>query len=387
MTPNARSRGRRRGKRRMSAAQMKYFGPKAKRRGKRKSSKRRSTRKGSKRRSSKRRGSSRRRVGAKRRSSKRRSSKRRGSSRRRVGSKRRSSKRRGSSKRRSRKGGRRSYKRRGRKGFRKNYSISGDFDLMELGVGLVAGSVGVYLLQKFLSPMIVEAAPGALLYAPLLVGGLGGLVTSLIGQKVSSGKDFVNASALGMLLFGGGLTVSNLLPKFGFNGIPYVNTSGWGSRRSVGAYELRGAGAYELRGLGAYPQQALAGGQYAQAMASYELRGMGAYPQQALAGGQYAQAMAAYELRGLGQQPYDQEIMPMHADSALDWADQQADGEYVNSQLQPAAPLFFQDSLANLGVPRMNGGGIPDVSIWDPTGEGFVDPTATVGGNFDDPNV
>jgi len=102
---------------------------------------------------------------------------------------------------------------------------------------------------------------------------------------------------------------------------------------------------------------------------------------------QYAQALAAYELRGLGQQPVDDGILPMHAHSALDWADQQAGDEYVNSQLQPAAPLFFQDSLANLGVPPEMGGGIPTQSIWNPTGNTDVDQSATVGGIFDDPNV
>ena len=56
----------------------------------------------------------------------------------------------------------------------------------------------------------------------------------------------------------------------------------------------------------------------------------------------------------------------------------------MNSQLQPAAPLFFQDSLANLGVPADGGGGIPSVSIWNPAGDPEVDPTS---GIFGDPNV
>ena len=74
----------------------------------------------------------------------------------------------------------------------------------------------------------------------------------------------------------------------------------------------------------------------------------------------------------------------MHADAALDWADQATEGEYVNSQLQPAAPLFFQDPLAELGVPAGSGGGIPSMSIWNPTGDAEVDPTA---GIFADPNT
>jgi hypothetical protein len=203
------------------------------------------------------------------------------------------------------------------------------------------------------------------------------------GKKLME-EEKTEALALGMAAAAGGGVLFGIAQKAGIAGIPYVNTSGWGSRRPVGAYELRGTGAYELRGLGAYPQQALAGSQYAQALAAYELRGLGAYPQQALAGSQYAQALAAYELRGLGQQPYDQEILPSHADSALDWADQNTEGEYVNSQLQPPAPLFFQDSLANLGVPSDSGGGIPSVSIWNPTGDAEVDPSA---GIFADPNV
>lgn len=393
MTPNKRGSGRRRGKRRMSAAQLKYFGPKAKRRGKRKSSKRRSTRKGSKRRSSKRRGSSRRRVGSKRRrtGSKRRSSKRRGSSRRRVGSKRRSSKRRGSSKRRSRKGGRRSYKRRGRKGFRKNFM--GDTSWGELAAAGILGAGGALALSMYAAPHLVPVLSFAGQHAgtlgALLLAFGGAAATIAIGKRVApQHAEAVEAAALGMVAVAGGTALFSAAMS-GMSGIPYVNTSGWGSRRPVGAYELRGAGAYELRGLGAYPQQALAGGQYAQAMASYELRGMGAYPQQALAGGQYAQAMAAYELRGLGQDTAPtQDILPAYSDTALDWMDAQAGGEYVNTQLQPIPPLFFQDPLKDIGVPNGTiGGGIPHVSIWDPTGESFVDPTATVGGNFDDPNV
>lgn len=385
MTPNARSRGRRRGKRRMSAAQKKALIARLQG-GKRKAAKRRG------RKSSKRRGSSRRRMGAKRRStgSKRRSSGKRRSTR--KGSKRRSSKRRGSSRRRARKGGRRrSPKRRGRRGFRKNFM--GSTSWQELGAAGILGVGAALLLAQFVGPHLAPVLSFAGSYSGALgatILGLGGAaVTIALGKRFAPGsEETVEAAALGMVAVGavGGVGVALGKLTSGLSGIPYVNTSGWG-RRSVGAYELRGAGAYELRGLGAYPQQALAGGQYAQAMAAYELRGMGAYPQQALAGGQYAQAMAAYELRGLGQQPMDQEILPMHADSALDWADQQAGGEYVNSQLQPTAPLFFQDPLADLGVPSSSGGGIPMTSIWNPTGEGFVDPTATVGGNFDDPNV
>ena len=267
----------------------------------------------------------------------------------------------------------------------------GDTSWGELAAAGILGAGGALALSMYAAPHLVPV----LSFAGAHAGTLGALLLALggaaatiaIGKRVApQHAEAVEAAALGMVAVAGGTALFSAAMS-GMSGIPYVNTSGWGSRRPVGAYELRGAGAYELRGLGAYPQQALAGGQYAQALASYELRGMGAYPQQALAGAQYAQAMAAYELRGLGQQPYDQEILPMHADSALDWADQQAGGEYVNSQLQPAAPLFFQDSLDNLGVPRMHGGGIPDVSIWNPTGEGFVDPTAQVGGNFDDPNV
>jgi hypothetical protein len=385
MTPNKRGSGRRRGKRRMSAAQKKALIARLQG-GKRKAAKRRG------RKSSKRRGSSRRRMGAKRRrtGAKRRSSGKRRSTR--KGSKRRSSKRRGSSRRRARKGGRRrSPKRRGRRGFRKNFM--GSTSWQEMGAAAILGAGGALLLAQLVGPHLAPVLSFAGVYSgalsALLLGVGGAAVTIALGKRFAPGsEETVEAAALGMVSVGAvggvGMAVGKLTS--GFSGIPYVNTSGWG-RRSVGAYELRGAGAYELRGLGAYPQQALAGGQYAQALASYELRGMGAYPQQALAGGQYAQAMAAYELRGLGQQPMDQEILPMHADSALDWADQQAGGEYVNSQLQPTAPLFFQDPLADLGVPSSSGGGIPNVSIWNPTGEGFVDPTATVGGNFDDPNV
>jgi len=264
--------------------------------------------------------------------------------------------------------------------------------MLKLGIaGMVGGALAMgasVYAAPHITPLLSFAGAHAGALGTLLVSVAGAAVTmAVVGSMKNADYDVLaKAASVGMVAVAGGTALFSAAMS-GMSGIPYVNTSGWGSRRPVGAYELRGAGAYELRGLGAYPQQALAGGQYAQALASYELRGMGAYPQQALAGAQYAQAMAAYELRGLGQQPYDQEILPMHADSALDWADQQAGGEYVNSQLQPAAPLFFQDSLANLGVPRMHGGGIPDVSIWNPTGEGFVDPTAQVGGNFDDPNV
>jgi len=388
MTPNKRgSRGRRRGKRRMSAAQKKALVARLQA-GKRKA--RRKGRKSSRRVSSRRKGrkSSRRKA---RRSSRR--SSRRGKGRRKARRSSRRSSRRGKARRSSRRSSRRG---KGRRGFRRNYGF-GEISPVEALVGVSLGAVGVYLLQKYLSPKIVEASPSLLTYTPAIVGVLGALATTFLGNRfLESKRDFVNASALSMLAFGGGLTITQLLPQWGLNGIPYVNTSGWGSRRPVGAYELRGTGAYELRGaggmgayelrgaggLGAYPQQALAGAQYAQALA--------AYPQQALAGAQYAQALAAYELRGaggLGQQPMDQELLPSHADAALDWADQSTGGEYVNSQLQPSAPLFFQDPLANLGVPSDSGGGIPSTSIWNPTGEGFVDPSATVGGIFDDPNV
>ena len=385
MTPNKRgSRGRRRGKRRMSAAQKKALVARLQR-GRRAAAKRKGRKSGRK-------GSSRRKGRKKSRRSSRKgyskNGRRRSSRRRSHRGRRRSSRRR--SHRRSRRGRGR---RKGRRGFRRNYGF-GEISMVEALVGASVGAVGVYLLQKYLSPKIVEASPSLLTYTPAIVGVLGALATTFLGNKfLESKRDFVNASALSMLAFGGGLTITQMLPQWGLNGIPYVNTSGWGSRRPVGAYELRGTGAYELRGaggmgayelrgaggLGAYPQQALAGGQYAQALA--------AYPQQALAGAQYAQALAAYEMRGVGQQPMDQELLPSHADAALDWADQSTAGEYVNSQLQPTAPLFFQDSLANLGVPSDSGGGIPSRSIWDPTGESFVDPSANVGGIFDDPNV
>jgi len=271
--------------------------------------------------------------------------------------------------------------RRGRRGFRRNATEGAEFLLAAVGAGVFG------VLSLYATPQVASALSFAGEYASplasLLLGGLAVGATLFVGKKLME-EEKTEALALGMAAAAGGGVLFGIAQKAGIAGIPYVNTSGWGSRRPVGAYELRGTGAYELRGLGAYPQQALAGSQYAQALAAYELRGLGAYPQQALAGSQYAQALAAYELRGLGQQPYDQEILPSHADSALDWADQNTEGEYVNSQLQPPAPLFFQDSLANLGVPSDSGGGIPSVSIWNPTGDAEVDPSA---GIFADPNV
>ncbi len=387
MTPNKRG-GRRRGRRRLSAKQRaaalrnlrKARASKKRRsygRKSRKGGRRRAKRKS--RRSRKFHANARRRSGRKARRSRkggysrkaRRSSKRRTSRRGRKHGRRRSH-------RRGRKHGRR---RSGRKGYRRNATEVSEWLLAALG----AGAFG--LLNLKLGGQVSGALSFLGEYAStastILMAAVGAGVTLFIGKKVME-EEKTEALALGMAAAAGGGILYGLAQKAGIAGIPYVNTSGWGSRRPVGAYELRGTGAYELRGLGAYPQQALA---------AYELRGLGgAQYAQALAGAQYAQALAAYpqqalaayELRGLGQQPAYDEILPSHADSALDWADQSTEGEYVNSQLQPAAPLFFQDSLANLGVPSASGGGIPSTSIWNPTGDAEVDPTA---GIFADPNV
>ncbi len=379
MTPNKRGSSRRRGKRRLSAKQRAAaLRNLAKGRSKRRSYGRKSRKSG--RRRSARRG---RKVGRRK---ARRSSGRK--SRRSYGRKGRKSARRSSRKgrkygrRRGRKAGRRRSHRRGRKagrrgrrGFRRNATEGAEFLLAAVGAGVFG------VLSLYATPQVASALSFAGEYASplasLLLGGLAVGATLFVGKKLME-EEKTEALALGMAAAAGGGVLFGIAQKAGIAGIPYVNTSGWGHKR----YPV---GAYELRGLGAYPQQALAGNQYAQALAAYELRGLGAYPQQALAGnGQYAQALAAYELRGLGQQPYDQEILPQHADAALDWADQNTEGEYVNSQLQPAAPLFSQDSMANLGVPAGGGGGIPSVSIWNPTGDPEVDPTS---GIFGDPNV
>ena len=394
MTPNKRG-SRRRGRRRLSAKQRAAAlrNLRKARASKKRRSYGRKSRKGGRRRAKRKSRRSRKfHANARRRSGRKARRSRKGGYRRKA---RRSSKRRTSrrSHRRGRKAGlRRSHRRgrkhgrrrSGRKGYRRN--AEGEINWSEVGLAVLgAGAFG--LANVHFGGQVADALSFLGEYAStastILMAVVGAGAAVFLGRKVLSSEN-TEALALGMAAAAGGGILYNLAQKTGYAGIPYVNTSGWGSRRPVGAYELRGTGAYELRGLGAYPQQALAGSQYAQALAAYELRGLGAYPQQALAGSQYAQALAAYELRGLGQQPAYDEILPSHADSALDWADQNTEGEYVNSQLQPAAPLFFQDSLANLGVPSASGGGIPSTSIWNPTGDAEVDPSA---GIFADPNV
>lgn len=390
MTPNKRG-SRRRGRRRLSAKQRaaalrnlrKARSSKKRRsygRKSRKGGRRRAKRKS--RRSRKFRAKARRRSGRKARRSRkggysrkaRRSSKRRTSRRGRKYGRRRSGRK-----------GRKFGRRKGRKGYRRNATLPSTWVLATIGATAFA------LLNSRLNGQVSGALSFLGEYASaastILMAGIGAGVAIFLGHKIGGETVSIEPGevlGVSMVAAGAGGILYGLAQKAGIAGIPYVNTSGWGSRRPVGAYELRGTGAYELRGLGAYPQQALA---------SYELRGLGgAQYAQALAGAQYAQALAAYpqqalaqyELRGLGQQPAYDEVLPSHADSALDWADQSTEGEYVNSQLQPAAPLFFQDSLANLGVPSASGGGIPSTSIWNPTGDSEVDPSA---GIFADPNV
>ena len=247
-------------------------------------------------------------------------------------------------------------------------------------LGFVAQRGLTSVLGGYVAPMLSFAGS----YAPLLTS-LGVAVAGSLLAYMVPGYGIPIALGMGVSFAVDGLrTAVPSLP--GLSGIPYVNTSGWGSR-SLSAYELRGLGQYELRGLGASPQQALA---------AYELRGLGASPQQALAGGYaqalaggpgYAQAMAAYELRGLGAEG----ILPSQADAALDMADQggEADsltmqgGEYVNTQLRPGLPEFWADPLSDIGVPGGAGGGVPWKSIWNPDQSG-IDPT---GGIFDDPNT
>lgn len=388
MTPNKRG-SRRRGRRRLSAKQRAAAlrNLRKARASKKRRSYGRKSRKGGRRKARKSRRSRKFHANARRRSGRKaRRSRKGGYSRKaRRSSKRRTSRRgRKYGRRRSGRKGRKFGRRKGRKGYRRN--ADGEINWQEIGLAVLgAGAFGIANVHfggqvagalSFLGEYASTAST-------ILMAVVGAGAAVFLGRKVLSSEN-TEALALGMAAAAGGGILYGLAQKTGYAGIPYVNTSGWGSRRPVGAYELRGTGAYELRGLGAYPQQALAGAQYAQALASYELRGLGAYPQQALAGSQYAQALAAYELRGLGQQPVTDELLPSHADSALDWADQSTEGEYVNSQLQPAAPLFFQDSLANLGVPSASGGGIPSTSIWNPTGDSEVDPSA---GIFADPNV
>lgn len=398
MTPNARGRSRRkssrRGKRRMSAKQRAAFkkmiaAGARKRRGKGRRKTSRKARRSGKRRSSKRRSSKRsykkngrRSYGRRkaRKSGKRRST--RGRSRgRKFGRRkaRRSGKRRSS--RRSSRG--RKTRSRGRRRMRRNglADITANLPKILAGtLGFVAQRGLTSVLGGQLNPMLSFAGS----YAPLLTSLGVAVVGSLLAYMVP-GYGVPIALGMGVSFAVDGLrTAVPSLP--GLSGIPYANTSGWGSR-SLSAYELRGLGQYELRGLGASPQQALA---------AYELRGLGATPQQALAGGYaqalaggpgYAQAMAAYELRGLGQEG----ILPSQADAALDMADQggEADsltmqgGEYVNTQLRPGLPEFWADPLSDIGVPGGAGGGVPWKSIWNPDQSG-IDPT---GGIFDDPNT
>lgn len=400
-TPNARGRGRRKssrkGKRRMSAKQRAAFkkmiaAGARKRRGKG----RRKARRSSKRRSGKRRSSKRsykkngRRSYGRRKA--RKSGKRRSSRGRKLGRKsgrrkaRRSGKRRSS--RRSSRG--RKTRSRGRRRMRRNGS---ETVLLSIA-GATAGAVTHRYLKNFLLGQVGPSLSFAGSYAPLLVSALTAAAGAFALTKVADHfggavRDAYGAAIVGMFASFGLGAVVDLVPGIAgqLSGIPYLNTSGWGSRRPLSDYELRGLGQYELRGLGASPQQALA---------AYELRGLGATPQQALAGGyaqalagnpNYAQAMAAYELRGLGGEG----ILPSQADAALDMADQggEADsltmqgGEYVNTQLRPGLPEFWADPLSDIGVPSDAGGGVPWKSIWNPDQSG-IDPT---GGIFDDPNT
>ena len=369
---------------------------KAARKGKRRSSSRRGSRrlrdargrfrsgKGRKSRSSKRRSRKGRsykrngRRGGKRRSSRgRRMGRKFGRRRGRKSGKRRSSRRMGRGRRRGRKAGRRR--------FRRNSGLGA---IQAALPGALAGTVGFviqHIVTKLAGDQVNSSLTFAKSYAPLLtsavVSAIGSFAAGFIGEY---GKDVAKGMILSFLV-DALKTVAPSIP--GLSGIPYLNTSGWGSRRPLSAYELRGLGQYELRGLGATPVQALA---------EYELRGLGATPVQALAGGyaqalagnpNYAQAMAAYELRGLGAEG----ILPSQADAALDMADQDntADvltsqgGEYVNTQLRPSEAMFWGDPLNDLGVPGRPNTSIPWKSIWNPDTSG-VDPT---GGIFDDPNT
>lgn len=390
-TPNARGRSRRKssrkGKRRMSAKQRAAFkkmiaAGARKRRGKGRRKTSRKARRSGKRRSSKRsyKKNGRRSYGRRK---ARKSGKRRSSRGRKMGRKsgrrkaRRSGKRRSS--RRSSRG--RKTRSRGRRRMRRNglADITANLPKILAGtLGFVAQRGLTSVLGGYVAPMLSFAGS----YAPLLTS-LGVAVAGSLLAYMVPGYGVPIALGMGVSFAVDGLrTAVPSLP--GLSGIPYMNTSGWGSR-SLSAYELRGLGQYELRGLGASPQQALA---------AYELRGLGASPQQALAGGYaqalaggYSQAMAAYELRGLGAEG----ILPSQADAALDMADQggEADsltmqgGEYVNTQLRPGLPEFWADPLSDIGVPGGAGGGVPWKSIWNPDQSG-IDPT---GGIFDDPNT
>lgn len=396
MTPNARGRSRRkssrRGKRRMSAKQRAAFkkmiaAGARKRRGKGRRKTSRKARRSGKRRSSKRRSSKRsykkngrRSYGRRkaRKSGKRRSTRGRSRGRKFGRRKARRSGKRRSSRRSSR--GRRKTRGRGRRRMRRNglADITANLPKILAGtLGFVAQRGLTSVLGGYVAPMLSFAGS----YAPLLTS-LGVAVAGSLLAYMVPGYGVPIALGMGVSFAVDGLrTAVPSLP--GLSGIPYMNTSGWGSR-SLSAYELRGLGQYELRGLGASPQQALA---------AYELRGLGASPQQALAGGYaqalaggYSQAMAAYELRGLGAEG----ILPSQADAALDMADQggEADsltyqgGEYVNTQLRPGLPEFWADPLSDIGVPG-GAGGVPWKSIWNPDQSG-IDPT---GGIFDDPNT
>lgn len=357
MTPNARGRGRRKssrkGKRRMSAKQRAAFkkmiaAGARKRRGKgRRKARRSGKRRSSKRRSSKRsyKKNGRRSYGRRkaRKSGKRRSTRGRSRGRKFGRRKARRSGKRRSSRRSSR--GRRKTRGRGRRRMRRNGS---ETVLLSIA-GATAGAVTHRYLKNFLLGQVGSSLSFAGSYAPLLVSALTAAAGAFALTKVADHfggaiRDAYGAAIVGMFASFGLGAVVDLVPGIAgqLSGIPYLNTSGWGSR-SLSAYELRGLGQYELRGLGASPQQALA---------AYELRGLGASPQQALAGGYaqalaggYSQAMAAYELRGLGAEG----ILPSQADAALDMADQggEADsltmqgGEYVNTQLRPGLPEFW----------------------------------------------
>lgn len=392
MTPNARGRSRRkssrRGKRRMSAKQRAAFkkmiaAGARKRRGKGRRKTSRKARRSGKRRSSKRsyKKNGRRSYGRRkaRKSGKRRSTRGRSRGRKFGRRKARRSGKRRSSRRSSR--GRRKTRGRGRRRMRRNglADITANLPKILAGtLGFVAQRGLTSVLGGYVAPMLSFAGS----YAPLLTS-LGVAVAGSLLAYMVPGYGVPIALGMGVSFAVDGLrTAVPSLP--GLSGIPYMNTSGWGSR-SLSAYELRGLGQYELRGLGASPQQALA---------AYELRGLGASPQQALAGGYaqalaggYSQAMAAYELRGLGAEG----ILPSQADAALDMADQggEADsltmqgGEYVNTQLRPGLPEFWADPLSDIGVPGGAGGGVPWKSIWNPDQSG-IDPT---GGIFDDPNT
>lgn len=347
----------------------------------RKYGRRRSKRRGRKsyRRNGRKRGRSRRR-GRGRRGSKRRS---RGRRRGRKGGRRRGRKR---GRRRSKRGRGRARRRgRGRRRFRRNAaedilsSVKEGFSIgLPVAGGLAVSRLAGGFLEQLAPVQGVFGASGPLgtfgrpaLLALVAAVGIPAAIAMLPGM-IGHEKAMLVAAGLGGSVIAS--VFGTFVPSSGLAGsIGWENTSGWGRKFPMGAYELRGLGAYETRGNQARPVQALAG--YTQAMAGA--------PRQAMAG--YTQAMAAYELRGLGDATYDG-VQPHQADAALTEAEALADveGEYVPRGWRPEQPLFYQDPLAQLGVPGDMGGGVAARSIWLPGQD--IDETTTVGGLFDDPN-